>query len=196
MILDLDHKIRRFKNRILYVFFSGVNWRKTILFNYRMLPRHIAKRLPIVLYGNVDVSKCTGKIEIISETPIRHRQWVIGQSDCWVNGRYTAFEMTYLAIIGKLQLHGKGRIANGCRIYVRENAALSLGDGFFLNTNSRIACYEEISIGDSVHISWNSQIYDTDFHFIILEFNTLKKLFEFRIFFTKFRHFTLKSFDF
>lgn len=157
------------------LFFSGINWRKTIVFNFRMLPYDIAKHLPIFLYGKVDISRCTGKIEFIDDKTISRGCWIIGQSACIVNGIDACYNVTQLAVEGILRLGISGRIANGCRISVLKGARLSCGDGFLLNADSKISCYESITIGDGVHISWEGQIYDTDFHYIISNDGIVKR---------------------
>lgn len=159
--------LRRLFNPIKELFCSGINWRKTIVFNFHMLPYDIAKHLPILLYGKVDISHCTGKIQFLSNEPIKRGSWIIGQSDCMVNGLGTHYDVTWMAVEGTLLLGNTGRIANGCRISVLKGATLTMGNGVLLNANGRISCYESIIIGNKIHISWDGQIYDTDFHYVI-----------------------------
>jgi len=60
-------------------------------------------------------------------------------------------------------------IYRGTKIVVREEAQLSIGNNTFINENSRIQCAKKISIGDSVSISWNCNILDSDLHGIYIE---------------------------
>lgn len=168
MFLHLGRRARNFADNIKKLFFSDINWHKTIMFNFRMLPFKKALFLPIVLYGKIDIRQCTGCIELQSEK-LSFGQWKIGQNFCFVNGMYTCYNYTYMAIAGLLKLGDKGRISNGCHISVQENAVLSLGDDFYISANARVGCYEEIMIGNRTRISWNTQIYDTDFHYVLLD---------------------------
>lgn len=54
----------------------------------------------------------------------------------------------------------------GHHIVVMENAQLNLGSGY-INRNTRIHCFKEITIGKNVSISENVTIWDTDSHTIV-----------------------------
>lgn len=58
------------------------------------------------------------------------------------------------------------RTYNGAYISVADNAVLNLGKGF-VNNNTKISCFEEITIGDDVKISEDVLIRDSDNHMII-----------------------------
>jgi acetyltransferase-like isoleucine patch superfamily enzyme len=57
-------------------------------------------------------------------------------------------------------------IYSGHHIVIMENATLNLGSGY-INRNTRIHCFKEISIGNNVAISENVTIWDSDAHQII-----------------------------
>lgn len=57
-------------------------------------------------------------------------------------------------------------IKSGSHIIITKNAKLNLGSGY-INRNTRIKCYEEISIGKNVAISENVTIWDSDAHKIV-----------------------------
>ena len=56
-------------------------------------------------------------------------------------------------------------VSSGCRIGVLENAVLTLGSGY-INYDSKIYCFNEITIGNNVSISENVIIRDSDNHTI------------------------------
>ncbi len=147
--------------------FGQLNGIKTILFNFRMLPFHEAKHLPIFLYGKVDISQCTGRIEFENNDNLHHGQWSIGNTYSTVYGQNTCYNTTYLAIQGIMKLGHDGHISNGCRISVFKNAVLSFGRGILINPDSIISTYKRIEFGDDCRVSWQCQIYDTNFHFMI-----------------------------
>ena len=56
-------------------------------------------------------------------------------------------------------------VSSGCRIGIMENAKLTVGSGY-INYDSKIYCFDEITIGDNVAISENVIIRDSDNHSI------------------------------
>ena len=60
-------------------------------------------------------------------------------------------------------------IGNGCVLSVCKGAHLYLGDHVFFNNNVKLCCQHSIFIDDVTDFSWESQIYDTNFHYIIDE---------------------------
>ena len=68
-----------------------------------------------------------------------------------------------------LAVKGKFYFYTGCKIVVRENAKLILGNGSFVNVDSKIYCKEKIEIGDNTFIGEEVIIRDTDEHNIIRE---------------------------
>lgn len=66
----------------------------------------------------------------------------------------------------KLIVKGRFSIFSGCRIGVTENAILELGSGY-INYDSKIYCFDHITIGNDVVISENVTIRDSDNHELI-----------------------------
>lgn len=158
---------RRIRKYIKFLF-SGANVLKTIQFNFRMLPWRDAIHLPIWLYGKMDISCSNGRIEWINGKRCSMGAWHIGQTSCYIHGQNVSFGVTRLAIQGTLKLGRYGFIYNNTRVSVLPGALLSLGYEFLLNEQSKICAYNHIEIGDNVHISWECQVYDTDFHYVMI----------------------------
>lgn len=161
--------------RLLNFIFGGVNIVKTIYFNFRLLPFSEAIKLPIWLYGTVNISSCCGQILWLPNTKLHFGGWTIGITNCNINGLNIYPLPTIIAIKGTMILGAHGRIANGCRIFVDDGAILSIGDRFLLNADGKIGCYERIEFGNDVYMSWECQIFDTDFHFIRNDNGIIKK---------------------
>ena len=66
---------------------------------------------------------------------------------------------------GEIVFEGRARFGPGTRIINDGN--LEFGDNFSINAASHVICYDEITFGRDVLISWNCLIMDTDFHKII-----------------------------
>ena len=95
------------------------------------------------------------------------------------NTRYvtTYRPLSIWTINGTLIFEGRINFYHGTYIYVAKGAILNLGtNGTFVGSGSKIICRERISIGNNVEITWENQIYDTSFHYIIDNKNDIKKL--------------------
>lgn len=85
-------------------------------------------------------------------------------------------------LIGVLKMNNNSQINvennfiiySGCHIVVNNNANLNLGSGY-IHRNSKIRCFNEISIGCNVAIGENFTIWDTDAHVIIGKENEMTK---------------------
>lgn len=71
--------------------------------------------------------------------------------------------------IGKnaeINVAGDFSIYNGGHVVIMDNAKLNLGSGY-INRNTKIRCFNEITIGQQVAISENVSIWDSDAHQIL-----------------------------
>lgn len=149
-----------------FEFLWETNCVKTILFNFSILPFKQALRLPIWLYGKVDISKRSGQIKWLPNTKLHTGGWRIGSSKCILNGVGVRQEITVLALEGTLVLGEHGYITNGCRMYIKKGATIELGDALYAGEHFRICGFKNVKIGHHVRISWDVQVLDTDFHYV------------------------------
>lgn len=84
-----------------------------------------------------------------------------------LNSRLKNRSVGYLSIASGAKLICKNdfTVFPGCRIGVMEKAKLTLGSGY-INYDSKIYCFDEITIGSNVSISENVIIRDSDNHTI------------------------------
>lgn len=152
--------------RMLKVYLQA-NWLKTFYLNFKLLPFRQALRLPILLYGAFDI--CVGrsaKINIKAGGG-RFASVMIGNSYSRMCGKNIRPHLSHLAILGTLNLLGKTIfIGNGCNITIEKGASLSIGNNVYINNLTKIYCYNEIAIGALTRLSWECQLYDTNFHYI------------------------------
>lgn len=66
----------------------------------------------------------------------------------------------------EINVNGDFSIYNGGHVVIMDNATLNLGSGY-INRNTKIRCFHEITIGQNVAISENVSIWDSDAHQII-----------------------------
>lgn len=152
-----------------------LNWIKTIWFNFYMFPFNTAIRLPIHLYGRVQTKGCVrGSIVFADSRKPHFGAWQIGGTADFLRGPSWKFGVTRFIIEGKLILGERGYIASGNMIRVTKGAVLSLGRMVCINYNTKIACTKSISIGEGTGISWETQFFDTNFHYMQAPDKTIK----------------------
>ena len=160
--------ILRFKALLKYVS-EGANLLSTICFNFKILPFDEAIHLPFILYGKVDYHECTraheqGGIRCCHCGKLKFGSWKIGCSTYHLSN---SNQITRFAVKGTLILGERGKFYNGSNIEVQEGGELEIGTGTVVGSYSRIICFNHISIGDGVNISWECQIFDTNFHYYV-----------------------------
>lgn len=69
----------------------------------------------------------------------------------------------------ELKVNGKFYFYTGCKVVLQNNAKLILGDGSFINVDSKVYCSELIDIGNNTFIGEEVIIRDSDEHTVIRE---------------------------
>ena len=143
--------------------FMRLNAFKTIYFNFKVLPFNQAIKFPIHFYGKVELVNTSGDFTIDSET-IKFGMIVFGGKHEVV---ISSNVPTRIYNSGKIIFKGESKFARGINVMVWQNGELSIGKNFSIGSLSKIICFRKISFESNVLISWEVQIFDTDFHFII-----------------------------
>ena len=143
---------------------------KTLYFNLRCLPYQQAKMVPVYVYPHTRLQKLSGRLEIdgmISTGMIKlGRDW-----------GFRCQGETRFRIEGLLLFHGKCEILRGSDICVFPNGKLTLGDNVLIAENALIYCMDSIVIGNSTRITYETNIFDTDFHYTIdIDKREIKKM--------------------
>ena len=143
-----------FKSRIL----------KTIWFNWKLFPINIAWKLPVYLYGRTKFRSLKGTVLIngyISPGMIK-----IGKNDYYID---TSVQQCIWTIRGTVVFNGPVNFGHGSYVLVSDNATLEFGTkGDYFGSNLKIMCFDHISFGDDVRVTWDCQFYDSSFHYIEL----------------------------
>lgn len=144
----------------------SINLIKTILFNFKVFPLKTAIHFPIVFYGRCQVVT-GGKVELNVKpcfallTIGRNQSLTFGE-----RGSHT--DVTYFRISGTLIINGyNNTFANGCKIYIKKSGCLCLQGNILIQNHSKVHCANSITIGEYSRISWESQIFDTNMHYLI-----------------------------
>ncbi len=147
-----------------------INITKTIFFNLKLFPIKHAIYFPLVFYGRCQVLMVEGKCLKINIKP-KFGMLKVGKNQSLAYGIKNSHpEVTYFQINGALELNGyNNEFANGCKIYVKKGGKLSLNGDVLLQNRCKIHCADNITIGYYSQFSWETQIFDTDMHYLIDE---------------------------
>ena len=151
------NKLKKFFSKM-----RGINILKTIYVNFAYFPLGIAIKLPVFVYGKVEI-KVNGLI-LISPSHLRPGILNIGTP---ILGYQHSKEHTCFNIKGKMSVNGKVIFGKGCSIEVGHNAVLNIGDDTIITGNTTISCSKEITIANRCMISWDNLIMDNDWHNIV-----------------------------
>lgn len=132
----------------------------TLYLNLRCLSLRQAMRVPIYVYHNVDIMELTGTIEVPEEA---QRGTILIGFD-W---GYRSKGNTRIRISGKIFFKGSCIVIRGANICVFPLGTLSFGDDNLIGENTLIYCMDSISIGDHLRLTYESQIFDSDFHYTV-----------------------------
>jgi len=153
---------RKIRNLCLLLKYINAN---TIVFNFRMLSYKQAFIFPFFVSKNVNLLNLSGEIEINSKIKIGMIR--IGYGDAGIFDR--KYSRTIMEIKGNLIFNGNAFIGHGSRISVGEKGILTFGENFRISAETSIIANKCITIGNNCLLSWQIDIYDTDFHEIINE---------------------------
>lgn len=131
----------------------------TLYINFRSLSFKQACNLPIYIYGSIHFASLKGKI--LLEENFCRGSIKIGLCHCRSKGKTRIFNQ------GILCFKGKADIFKGSEIYVSKSGYLEFGNNLGLFEDTMIFCFDKIIIGEHTRITYHTQIFDTDFHYMI-----------------------------
>lgn len=135
----------------------------TIWFNFKYFPYTQAKKLPIVFYkGAYATISNGGRIVLTDDFWKNNRKVYIGLPT--LDFEYQC-EKTHLNILGgTLKFYGRFEACRGTLMDIRGVA--NIGDGVRFAPRCRIRIHNQITIGNDVGFSHESQVFDTNFHYM------------------------------
>ena len=142
--------------------FFRIHWLKTIYYNFRALPIRQAVRLPIIIGYNVKINKI-GTISLNTKASPGLISIGVIKIDRWESNADKIIISNY----GKIDFGGRVKIHPGVRLAVYPEAHLVMGNRVLLGSMTKLICCKSITLGSDVRISWNCQVFDSDFHFLI-----------------------------
>ena len=151
------------KIKAIFIAFRTKRVFYTIYFNYKYLPKHQAKKMPIIFYkGAYATISEGGKIILSDEAVTAGKKIHIGMHT--LDFEYQC-EKTHLNIYeGTLQLKGSFSMRRGCIMDIRGIA--SFGDKVRFAPRCRLRIHNSMSCGSDVAFSHETQVFDSNFHYV------------------------------
>ncbi len=140
-----------------------LNLLKTLYFNFKFLPVRVAYRLPFHFYGRVVFDNLSGKV-IFKASTLSTGMVKFGGNHELI---YASKEPTRIYISGTLEISEFCVFAKATNLMVWDGAYLKIGSRFSMGSFSKLIAFREINIDNDVLVSWECQIFDTDFHFLV-----------------------------
>lgn len=138
----------------------------SLCFCLKVFPFKDAIKTPINISHQVKIGNIY-KGSIILNGPLYHNRVFIGHQ-----GYSAIAENEGLINIepgGKLIIEGTARFAQGVRLWIDQNATITVGDNFYCNKNCLFRAFDDITIGNDVLMGWDIEMNTTDGHHIIID---------------------------
>jgi len=134
---------------------------KSIYLNLRCLPFRQALKLPIHIYGKNKIFSLAGKCYI--NAPIKYGMIRLGAARKEIA---LSSVKTYIRINGNIIFNGCFDLNSGGELNIK-SGCLEIGDRVLIGEKVKILCTNKIIIGTGCRIAFESQIIDTNFHYVI-----------------------------
>lgn len=157
------------KLRHLYVLVFRSRLFSTLKINFKTLPFNQAIHFPIVVYSKTNFRSLKGRIVIKGH--LDFDMISIGKTGYVA----TTKPVSTWTIEGTIVFWGGIAFYLGTYLLVAKDAVLTFGNekssknfesSITVGTNTKIMCFESITIGEYARIPWDVQIIDTSFHYI------------------------------
>lgn len=136
---------------------------KTLYVNFKTLKFKQAIKLPIYIYNPIELKKVEGNIYIITNN-CKSGMINWGRNIEGFCSNKKGF--IYLDKNSKIFFEAECNISTGNNMFLKSHAILTLGRKSFLGFSSKIICFKRITIGAFSEITWESQVSDSNYHYI------------------------------
>lgn len=159
--------IKRISNIVFHRNYSI--WR-TLYFNFKVFPVNVAKHLPIKIGKHVEMIGLYRGCVVLGGGKTKRFMSEIGTCKFPMYATSGSHTLIRFGSIGtKLVIGKQVEILAGSSLILTYHGKLTLGDDIIINQNTMVYCAYSVTIGNHARIGWQSQIYDSDFHYIYNE---------------------------
>ena len=137
-----------------------IDFIRTIYFNFKMFHLREAMKFPVFIAHHTKFVSLRGKVLIWGNLRLGMIRFGFGNVGI-VDKKYNR---TLIELNGILIFNGKAHFGTGSKISVGESGTLQIGERFIISAKSTIICFNSISIGSDVLLSWDILLMDNDFH--------------------------------
>lgn len=149
--------------RLERLFFSKwLNPFATAWFNFRSFSFYQAICFPVYVYGRPRMFALSGRMRVegkVCPGMIKFNADAYGAPS-------NMNSQSEIINLGEIIFKGGGFIGTGNKIKLAQRAVLVLGNKFRITDRCNISCEKRIEIGDESWVIHNSQVMDTNFHFV------------------------------
>jgi len=147
--------------RLWKPFNDNINIIKTIVINFKKFPFLTAIKFPIIIYNKVKFKSLKG--EIIINAPIERGMIKLGlNTDNFSTSKGSALIILY----GKIVFNGYMIASVDYLIDVSNNAKIVFGNCSYIGNGVKMRCETSIELDDFTRIGAESQLFDTNFHYV------------------------------
>lgn len=151
--------------------FLRIKWIKTLYFNFKMFKFQTAVKLPVLFYGKVRFDSLRGKI--IINAPIIRGMVKFGYN---IEIIRKATGISELKIDGTFIINGKFCTGVDYALIIQRGGILEIGENSHLGSKIKIIVTKKVTLGKYFRLSFESQIFDSTFHYMLdTEANEVKR---------------------
>ena len=141
--------------------FFNLNLLKTFYFNFKMLPFKQAIKLPILINYRTELINLSGSVKINGNVRTGMIQFN-NFNDEFITKHY----WRRIEILGEIEFNGMTGFGVGTILFVRKGGKIVFGSNILIGGKTKILCEDHIRIGNNVRIAFESQVIDSNFHYL------------------------------
>lgn len=137
---------------------------KTLYLNFRLFPFYQAIKLPVFVYGRLNILSLAGSALVKGE--VKKGMIRVGENrDTMFSSRLHSFWCIPLGC--KLEFNGPCSFGCGHTLRLSGGGKVEFGRHVFIASSSLIACARHIKIGDYTQVTFRCTLRDTNFHYML-----------------------------
>ncbi len=140
-----------------------INWVKSLYLNFQLLPFSQAVKLPLLVYGKCQVVNTRGKV--FFSCPVKKGLIKIGRN----TDHFFANQKSLILISNgsSITFNGPATFGSGCTWRLTNNGTITFGEYVRCGSGVRFFSEDKLVIGNYSIITYNCQILNTNFHYIL-----------------------------